>query len=814
MASNAKNYKRRAGTSGDHGHKFESDVVCLAYARCLKKYKINKLKSFKIANNMDHVGAFDDIVLRIEYEKNGSSNTELIFIQTKHKENPIKHTFLDTTLLPQWKKRMNEKSAPIYEYIKSFLQIRQIFDESKNFEDLTGKVISSDEAKEIRETLRTVFDCQLEDAQFVYYTNASVGDLTFFEKIQNTDIVTNILDTSTNAEIYKFKIHSTEPNGPFETLFEYLKENEIVSVKQFLKKLRVYVNQESGQSLETTIKNNINNVPVADIYHVCNTKGESREMIVIISENDLVTDPSIWKQISSTGLEQIMNYKVTFQSFPSTLRAIVGDINLIEILENTDQQKLLSSLLSRVLNNEDVKIGCNLPDVENVYMERRYEANATFLNLTEGEFFQYIMNNKCTVISDNVGMGKSTALKQLTHYINLKSDDTWVEYIKLNMQEKKLKNIELTTNPFDDVTTLLNLDDEEKMIFQQKCKTDGKVALLFDGFDEISSDSRAHLLRLLKSLINTKIDSIVVSTRPNVKTELTNYLLTFSFSIVGFNYYDMCSYLLKYWSQDLDYKDAVKLPEIVCDIATQAKNMEEIFKDVFDDILSSKFFYSATDINENGFTALHLACMKGKENAVISYMRKFNNKSLSDILNQTDTEENTPLMLAAGQFNINIIKVLHERGASLFSKNDAGETALMIASRNGSLEIVKYLVEQGADINAGNGDGMTTLMYVSDVGDVDMVEYLLQQEGIDVNKQDCRGKTALMYAAVFGDDVDILKRLIDHGADIGAVDSDRRTAYMLAAMYGRWETMMAQNHKFPEVKSYFEELRRIKKSPP
>ncbi|KAF4528633.1 hypothetical protein B566_EDAN016987 [Ephemera danica] len=142
MSAKMSTYKRRDGTSAEHGHKFEMDLTVLTYVRCLKLFRAGKLKSFMIANNMDCVGAFDDVVCRIEYDDKGSLHTKLIFIQAKHKEKPSKIAKSDVSFTTPKMKRKTEGAVlignkPINEYIISYLQTRKIFKEEEDCETFT-----------------------------------------------------------------------------------------------------------------------------------------------------------------------------------------------------------------------------------------------------------------------------------------------------------------------------------------------------------------------------------------------------------------------------------------------------------------------------------------------------------------------------------------------------------------------------------------------------------------------------------------------------------------------------------------------------
>lgn len=111
-----------------------------------------------------------------------------------------------------------------------------------------------------------------------------------------------------------------------------------------------------------------------------------------------------------------------------------------------------------------------------------------------------------------------------------------------------------------------------------------------------------------------------------------------------------------------------------------------------------------------------------------------------------------------------------------------GATVLMYAAREGNLEIVKLLMEKGADVNV-NADGRTALGWAAGglVGDegvgkhAEVIRFLVER-GTDVNAG------TPIRAAVLADDFEIVRLLVEHGADVDAREGlSERTALMYAA---------------------------------
>uniref|UniRef100_A0A1X7V054 CARD domain-containing protein n=1 Tax=Amphimedon queenslandica TaxID=400682 RepID=A0A1X7V054_AMPQE len=119
--------------------------------------------------------------------------------------------------------------------------------------------------------------------------------------------------------------------------------------------------------------------------------------------------------------------------------------------------------------------------------------------------------------------------------------------------------------------------------------------------------------------------------------------------------------------------------------------------------------------NEEGKTALMLACERGHEDIVHSLL------SAGANVNIQDNKGWTTLMMASKHNHISIIHMLLQANANPHLKTSSGSkvdpnvqnkdgvTALMLASANGHYEVVKLLLEWEADPNINSNKGNTAL---------------------------------------------------------------------------------------------------------
>ena len=180
--------------------------------------------------------------------------------------------------------------------------------------------------------------------------------------------------------------------------------------------------------------------------------------------------------------------------------------------------------------------------------------------------------------------------------------------------------------------------------------------------------------------------------------------------------------------------------------------------------------------NEEGKTALMLACERGHEDIIHSLLSTGANVNIQDNYGWT------ALMRASEHNHISIIHMLLEANANPHLKKSNGSNALMITSYNGNYEVVELLISKGVDYKYQREDGWNAFMFACLKGHIQIVELLLKQQ-VDPNVQKEDGWNAFMSACQNGH-IQIVELLLKQQVDPNVQKEDGWNAFMSACQNG------------------------------
>ncbi|KAK7573946.1 hypothetical protein V9T40_011137 [Parthenolecanium corni] len=196
---------------------------------------------------------------------------------------------------------------------------------------------------------------------------------------------------------------------------------------------------------------------------------------------------------------------------------------------------------------------------------------------------------------------------------------------------------------------------------------------------------------------------------------------------------------------------------------------------------SDSILMDINGLTDDGTTALHIACENCCEESVLILLQKG-----CDPYKVTSDDHDSALHIAAGKGNSKIIEYLLNHPENINKPNKWGFTPLHQA-RN--LEVGRILLEKGADVRSINHDGNLPLHCASENDNLDMIQFLVECDLTLINCTNFKGCTPLMLAAKRGADVCGVRILCENGAKIDIFDECGWTTLHYAAKSGKFEVL-------------------------
>ena len=139
----------------------------------------------------------------------------------------------------------------------------------------------------------------------------------------------------------------------------------------------------------------------------------------------------------------------------------------------------------------------------------------------------------------------------------------------------------------------------------------------------------------------------------------------------------------------------------------------------------------------------------------------------------------TPLMIACGNADLKLVKLLLEKSADPNIETKGKSTALIYAALSGSGRIVKMLIDHNVDIDKANAWTETALSIACCNGCANMVKMLLARKPASLNYRDKNGITPLL-ASVRSGHLRIVQMLLGAKADFTISDKGGQTPLFVA----------------------------------
>lgn len=134
---------------------------------------------------------------------------------------------------------------------------------------------------------------------------------------------------------------------------------------------------------------------------------------------------------------------------------------------------------------------------------------------------------------------------------------------------------------------------------------------------------------------------------------------------------------------------------------------------------------------------------------------------------------------AAQQGNLELLKSLIGKGASVDTRSPGGLSTLEVAAEHGDKVMVETLLKAGANVNGSPTTGFGPIHLAGRYGNVPMLQELLKSDQLDVNKQDSAGRVVLhfLFSAIDRSDIkndekkkqellEIIREMIRKGANV------------------------------------------------
>ena len=134
-------------------------------------------------------------------------------------------------------------------------------------------------------------------------------------------------------------------------------------------------------------------------------------------------------------------------------------------------------------------------------------------------------------------------------------------------------------------------------------------------------------------------------------------------------------------------------------------------------------------------------------------------------VNYCDDDYFTAVHVAAEKGNLDVLKLLHEKGANIHQVSREGINSIMSASlAGGNCETVGWLIEKHVDVNYCTKEGFTAALFAAEEGQLDVLK-LLHQNGANIDQVTNSGLNSIILASLGSGDCETVNWLIEQSVD-------------------------------------------------
>ena len=326
---------------------------------------------------------------------------------------------------------------------------------------------------------------------------------------------------------------------------------------------------------------------------------------------------------------------------------------------------------------------------------------------------------------------------------------------------------------------------DETIISMACCKVKNKqiIEYLFDQGAEMSIDDTDPLIVSLyknKDKISDEIAECVIKRCDDVNQSGYNYAVAFIEAVKNHSLQEIKSFVdfCQQYDKDLDINCADDEDKNAIHYAVISQNVE-----VVKYLIGLKCKFNQ-DLNDR--TPLHYAVETSNADIIreiLNYAQELKEQK-ENIIDTIDQYNHTALHLAVINNNLEVAKILLEKGANANAVDISFKAPIHYAVANNNIEMIELLKEKKADITKCYQDeklktnDIAPIHMAAEKGLEEAFEFL-RGCGANINALDSRKATIIHYAAM-GDQPLIIEKYLDR-AHVEAKDNEKRTAVHYAA---------------------------------